>query len=94
MKIIDQWNLTLLWSLRLSIGFFLIYATAVWIKAPLLYNDVKNVLSEEMSSNFVGMAIIAPFLFTALFLIAVWVIVRLVFWVLTFLARGNLEPPR
>lgn len=81
MKTIDQWRFTLRWAARLSIGFFLIYAVAVLIKAPIVYGEIKNVFPEEMKVNFIGMSIVAPLIFTFIFFIACFVILRLVLFI-------------
>jgi len=81
MKTIDQWLFTLRWAARLSIGFFLIYAVAVLIMAPIAYGKIKDVFPEKMKVYFIGNAIIAPFIFTLIFFIACFVILRLVLFI-------------
>jgi membrane-anchored glycerophosphoryl diester phosphodiesterase (GDPDase) len=78
MKTIDQWRFTLRWTVRLSLGFFLIYAASVLIKAPIVYGEIKNVFPEEMKEDFIGMAIVAPFIFTLIFFIGCFAVLRLV----------------
>ena len=53
------------------------YASVVLIKAALVYGDIKGVFPEEMRKEFIGMAIVAPFYFTLVFLIGCFVILRL-----------------
>ena len=81
MKTIDQWRFTMRWSARLSIGFFLIYAIAVLFKAPTVYGEIQSVFPEGMKENFIGMAIVAPFIFTLIFFIGFFAILRLVLFI-------------
>lgn len=81
MKTIKQQQLTLRWTVRLSIGFFLIYAVAVAIKAPGVYGEIKDVFPAEMQEKFILMVIVAPFLFTLLFFCVCFVVLRLAFFV-------------
>ena len=68
------------WSARLSIGFFLIYAIAVLFKVSTVYGEIQS-LPEGMKENFIGMAIVAPFIFTLIFFIGFFAILRLVLFI-------------
>ncbi len=88
MNRINQWQMTLRWTFRVTVGFFVIYGVLIAFKAPLVYAGVSDVFPEDMKRNFIGMAILAPFVFSGLVFIVSLVLFRL-FFVLSGMMRRN-----
>ena len=88
MNRINQWQMTLRWTFRVTVGFFVIYGVLIAVKAPFVYAKVSDVLPEEMKRNFIGMAIVAPFIFSVIIFIVSMILFRLIF-ALTGMREGS-----
>jgi hypothetical protein len=89
MKTIEQWRLTLKWSMRLTIGFFAIYAGIVCIRLPFVWSRVPP----ELRGDFAQMAIVAPFLFSFLFFCFCLFLVRLLLLIMSWRNRSKCAEP-
>ncbi len=79
MNRINQWQMALRWTFRVTVGFFVIYGVLLAVKAPFVYAKVSEVFPEDMKRNFLGMTILAPFVFSGLVFIVSLVLFRLFF---------------
>ena len=90
MKIIEQWRLTLKWSIRLTIVFFAIYAGIVCIRFPFLWSRIQAAeVPAEFRSNFVQMAIMAPILVSFIFFCFCLVLIRLLLLIMSWRNRSK-----
>jgi len=76
---ITQWQMTLRWAFRITVGFFLIYTVLIAVRAPFVYAKVSDILPDDMKRNFLGMVIVVPFVFSGLVFMISLVLLRLFF---------------